>query len=164
MNYPHVHIENRRLQGVLAALRELGKTTIPASVLLKMIKTQKTIIQHLEAVQETNNALIAKYGEVDEASGQAHVTPEMDTWNEFQREAVVLTMVEFDVGEPFMLYERKDENDEIVIGWSDPVKTPLDLTANLIVDAGDIIVIDLLEPEAEEAQVVGGIVRGPGLE
>ncbi|MEE8607961.1 MAG: hypothetical protein V3S55_10160 [Nitrospiraceae bacterium] len=151
MNHPHVHIENRRLQGVLNAMRRLGETTIPARVLLKMVKTQKTIITHLETINETNNALIKQHGETDPDTGSDHVTPEMDGWVEFQQQASILNMVEFNCGEPFVLYEREQEG-ETVIGWSDPVKTPLDITANLIVDAGDLLVIDLLEPEADETE------------
>lgn len=149
MTYPHVHIENRRLQGVLSALRELGKTTVPAKVLLKMVKTQKSIIGHLEAVEETSNALIVKYGELDE-NGNKHVTPEMEGWSSFQEEANDLNLVEFDVGEPFVLYERERDG-ETVVGWSDPVKTPLELTANLIVDVGDLLLIDAIFDNEVEA-------------
>ncbi len=96
MSIPHGQIENRRLQGALATLRELGQTTVPAAVLLKMVKTQKTIIAHIETLNETNNLLIKKYGELGE-DGNEHVTPEMDGWGEFQKEATDLTLVEFDV-------------------------------------------------------------------
>ena len=152
-----VHTQNRRLQGVLIALRELGQTTIPALVLLKMVKTQKTIMRHLETVQETNNLLIKKHGEVNEETGGDHITPEMDGWAEFQQEASILQLVEFDVGEPFVLYEREHVPGEVVVGWTDPVKTPLELSANVIVDMGDLLVIDLLASEVEEDKIAGHI-------
>lgn len=150
MNYPHVHIENRRLGGVLNALRELGRTTVPAGVLIRMVQTQKSIINHIETIQETNNLLIKKYGETDE-EGQEHVTPEMDGWDQFQEEAADLNLVKFDCGSPFVLYEREQDG-ETVLGWTDPVKTPLELTANVIVDAGDIIVIDAILDEVERKE------------
>jgi len=152
-DYPHIHIENRRLQGVLNALRQLGQTTVPALVLIKMVNTQKRIIQHLETIRETNDTLIKQYGEADPGTGSEHVTPEMDGWEDFQREASILNMVEFDCGEPFVLYEREVDG-ETAIGWTDPVKTPLELTANLLVDAGDLLVIDLLLPEEEQVHIV----------
>ena len=154
MSYPHVHIENRRLTGVLNALRELGKTTVPAGVLIRMVQTQKSLISHLEIVQETNNLLIKKYGEVGD-DGQENITPEMDGWADFQEEATALNLVEYDCGSPFVLYERVNDEGETVIGWTDPVKTSLELTANVIVDAGDLIVIDaiLVVDEDVEAEV-----------
>lgn len=167
MSYPHVHIENRRLGGVLNALRELGSTTVPASVLIRMVQTQKSIISHLETIQETNNLLIKKYGEVGE-DGQERITPEMDGWAQFQEEAGDLNLVEYDCGAPFVIYEREQDG-ETVVGWTDPVKTSLELTANVIVDAGDIILIDAILDEKSagqsEGQVVGSITpEGEGQE
>lgn len=161
MTYPHVHIENRRLKGVLNALRQLGETTVPVKVRLKMVRTQKTIISHLEAINETNNALIKQHGEPGE-DGADHVTPEMDGWAEFQQEAGILNMVEFDCGEPFVLYERVQDG-ETVIGWTDPVKTPLDVTANLIVDAGDLLLIDAILPDDTDEEPDHTTWDGPEL-
>jgi hypothetical protein len=152
----NVLIPNTKIQNVLAQLRELGQKSVPGNVLLQMVKVQSRIIEHIEAVQATNLELIKQYGEEDKEHGGYHVTPEMDGWPSFQQEAQALNLAEFDAGEPFVLYQREQDG-EIVIGWTDPVKTPLALSPNILVDVGDIVVVDTGEEEEEEGQVVGHI-------
>lgn len=155
-----VQIANAKLQTVLVALRELGKSTVPMALAVRMVKTQKAITDHLQAVSEVNNALIEKYGETQE-NGQTHVTPEMEWWDKFVEAANTLNMVEFDLGAPFDLYEQIREEagtNEIkaVYGWTPDVKTPVAITPNIMADADALLVVHPFDAP-EEAKIIGHI-------
>ena len=131
-----VSVPNMSLQTLMAALRVCGSTTVPMALAIRMLETQKSIVTHLQMVNEVNNSLVEKYGEALE-NGQYQVTPELKGWAQFQIEANALTLVEFDVGEPFILYHREGK-----FGWTKEVKTPVAITPNVMVDMGDLLVIE----------------------
>ncbi len=136
-------IANSKLKSVLAALRECGKTAVPMPLALRMVTVQKTLGSHLEVVSEVNDELIEKYGEKN-GTGQAHIGGDMAGWPMFVKESNELMGVEFDVGDPFVLFKKNDD-----FGWTEDVKTPVLITPNVMVDMDDLL--EVRGPESPES-------------
>ncbi len=130
-----VSVANENLKKVLDRLRELGETTVPISIAMRMIEVQKKIISHLENVNELQNGLIARYGE-ETGFGHSQVGPRMNGFPAYKKDLEDLMNMEYSLGEPFVLYEKDDE-----FGWTEDVKVSLEITPNLIVDMEDFLVI-----------------------
>lgn len=151
-----VSIMNARLQPVLASLREIGNDLPPMNISVRMSKMQRRITDHLQDVQDLSNRLIEKFGETNPETGKFHVDPDMEGWVEFLQAADELNALEFEVGEPFVLYPGVTDEGKEVYGWTPDVKKPVGISPNVLVDMHDLLVI-FEEEEVDEAEVVAHI-------
>jgi len=130
-----VMIRNMNLEPTLVALRVCGDTTVPMSLGLRMVRVQKEILSRLNDINELKNNIVKKFGEEKgKIKGQFRVDPGMDGWFEYTKNLADLMKIEVDLGEPFVLYQ-KGEN----FGWTEEVKTPIELTPNVMMDMGDLL-------------------------
>ena len=142
-----VLVENSALGLRLEALRDCGKTTIPMKIALRMKDVQQVIRIQQAKNGEINNDLIERLGE-----GKGTVLPGMQGWAEFARETNELQGFKCNLGESFVLYSKDDPNDEdeVTLCWKRDMKNTIELTANVMADMGDLLVIREHDYEEEE--------------
>ncbi len=143
-----VLIANYKLKDVLAAFRVCGDTTIPMQIGLRMVKSQKRIKSELADIMEVNNSLIAEHGE-KQNGGKPGVGPKMAGWSAYIDANAALMDLEVDLGEPYVLYQ-KESGDDIQLCWTEDMKHPIVISANVIVDMDDMLVIVDMDEKGED--------------
>ena len=139
---------NSKVKLALTALRVCGDTYPPMGVALRMVEVQKTMGARLGSVDELNNDLIEKHGELQEG-GNLGIGPTMDGWIEYVKEHNELMALECDLGDPFVLYQKDDK-----VGWTEGVEKPVEITPNVMVDMDDLL--EIRRPETKEDATVAG--------
>jgi len=141
-----VRIQNNKLAGAQAALRECGNTRIPMAVALRMVSVQRLITDRIDDVNEINQGLVERYGEPGEGEEKAtQVNSEMPGWFAYVAAFNDLMNEELEVSEQFVLYQDGDK-----VGWSKAEMNGLSLTPNAIMDMAALLRIEDLADEAPE--------------
>ncbi len=148
-------IANSKLTNVLAALRDCGKTTVPMGLALQMVDKQKTVESCIESMNNVNNTIIERHGDLNDA-GQYCVSPQNSGWMGYVKEYSELLQIKVDLGEPFVLYQKQD-GDNMVLGWTEDVKTPVTLTPNIMADMDELLVVTKAAEEKDNVQLAGNI-------
>ena len=136
-----VRIQNNKLAGAQAALRECGNTRIPMGVALRMVSVQRLIKDRIDDVNEINTGLVERYGEPQEGEETAtQVNSEMPGWFAYMAAFNDLMNEDLEIPERFVLYQDGDQ-----VGWSREEVNGISLTPNAIVDMAGLLHIENIE-------------------